>query len=166
MKRYVAAVGLLGLVVWVGFGGSRADAQEAASMEGTWRLVEVMTTGPDGSTFSPQGGLAIYTPTHFTFVIDTAVDGRPTLSQDFDEATGDQFRATLGGFGAAAGTYELSGGELTWRYGVAMNPATTVPGNFLTARVEMDGDTVKVTPYTSSAGPIDNPTTFTMTRVR
>ena len=163
MRRNLTVVGLL--VMCMAFGVSRADAQDS-SMEGTWRLAEVMTTGPDGSTFPPTAGLAIYTPTHFMFVVDTAVDGRPALSQSWDESTADQLRATFDGFGAAAGTYEVSGGELTWKYEVSGNPALMAPSAFLTASIDMDGDTVKVTTHTNQDGPFDNPTTFTMTRVR
>ena len=166
MKRYVAVIGILGLVLWVGLSSSRADAQ-GTSLEGTWRLVETTTTGPDGSTFPPQAALAIYTPTHFAWLIDqSAGDGRPALSRSWDESTADQFRAMLDGFSGAAGTYELSGGELTWTNEVAPYPPLMAPGNFLKARVAFDGDTVKVTTYENQDGPFDNPGTFTMTRGR
>ena len=168
MRRSITVVGLLVLVVWMAFGGSRAAAQEAADIEGVWRLVDVTTTREDGSsrTTTPQAGLSMYTEGHFSYVFDNARDIRPDLPQRFRDATGDEFRAMLRGFNAGSGTYELSGGQLRLRFDVAMNPGLMAPDVFQVYSLELDGDTLLFTPLRTQNGPVTNPAISKMTRVK
>ena len=168
MRRSITVVGLLVLVVWMAFGGSRAAAQEAADIEGVWRLVEVTTTGRDGRshTTTPQAGLSMYTEGHFSFMFDRARDIRPDLAQRFREATGDEFRATFGRFSAGMGTYEVSGGQLRVRFEVALTPGLMAPDVFQVYSIELDGDTLLYTPLRNQNGPYTNPAIFKMTRVK
>ena len=92
MKRHIAVVGLLGLVVWVGFSVGGVAAQGGSPIEGAWRLVE---SGPEGGTMLPvQSGLAFYTATHYAFILDQADQPRSAVS-DPSSASGDEFRAAL-----------------------------------------------------------------------
>ncbi len=165
MRRSITVVGLLVLVV---FAGSRAAAQEGGDIEGVWRLVDVTTTGRDGSsrTTTPQAGLSMYTEGHFSFMFDRARDIRPDLAQRFREATGDEFRATFGGFSAGMGTYEVSGGQLRLRFDVAMTPGLMAPDVFQVYSIELDGDTLLFTPLRNQNGPYTNPAIFKLTRVK
>ena len=137
---------------------------QAQSVEGAWELTEA---GPEGGPLSPvQGGLAIYTATHFSFILDLAPEPRPSMTPaTFSSGSGDDFRALLQFFNAQAGTYEVNGKEFTSRPLVQIyGPATAEA--YAVTEFSLEGDRLSFTTRRTNAGPIPNPQTLVFRRVR
>jgi hypothetical protein len=81
-----------------------------------------------------------------------------------DKATAEQLRAAWGPFQAQAGTYEISGANLTTHPQVAKNSALE-PGAFTVYSYKIDGPTLTLAATKTSAGPPANPVTMKLTRV-
>jgi hypothetical protein len=165
----VAATAVAGLMALVGaplLSQSRAASQE--TIQGVWRVTEVTTTGPNASTNkSPQPSLYIFTPKHYSLMRVNGTTARPDLPQDqMAKATAAQLLAVYGtALSAQSGTYELAGGKLTTRPVVAKNTFGMAPGASFTASYKLDGKTLTITSERNPAGPIENPTTWKLTRI-
>jgi hypothetical protein len=134
-------------------------------LTGTWRLTGVKTTGPNARTVSnPQPGLLIFTGNHYSRMLITSDHPRTEL-KDQTKATAAELLATWGPFNAAAGTYEVSGDNLTCRPAVAKNPQVMVPGGEQLFLFKLDGNTLTITDVRNGNDPVANPTTRTYTRV-
>jgi len=141
-----------------------ASAQSKTDLSGAWRVTEYITNGPDGSTNSnPQPGLFLFTGKHYSFVRDFATTPRPDL--DLSKASDAELGAVLRVVGAQAGTYEISGGTLTLRPIVAMNPRRTHPGTSATLSFKLEGNTLVLTQKGNEQGPAANPMMTKLTRV-
>ena len=107
----------------------------------------------------------IYTETHFSFTHDLSDARRPNLFPfGLAAATADQLRATFGPFRAGAGTYELSGGEVTTRTEASMF-GPVAPDAFAVQSYTLEGNTLMLTTRRSQFGPVPAPRTFVLTRV-
>ena len=178
MRQGITVVGLLTLLVSCAPGPELSEpaveaaavqepASEPVSVAGIWRLVE--TTGPDGTPTPHQAGFMVFTRNHYMAVYDVADAPRQPLPEGgAAQATSDELRATYGGFNAASGTYELSGGpkgEITIRDQIALAPGRTAPDAFLVLSYEVDGDTYRTTPLRTHAGTMGAAGTFVFTRI-
>ena len=137
-----------------------------STVQGVWRVAEVVTTGPGASTNSkPQPGLYIFTAKHYSIVRVDADKPRPNEPQDLTKASASELAAAWEPFTGQAGTYEQAGGNLTVRPLAAKNPTVMASGSFTTYSYTLDGDALTLIPKTNKAGPVANPTTYKLTRV-
>lgn len=153
------------LLVTAALSGQTKPASRS-TVQGVWRVAEVVTTGPGASTNSkPQPGLYIFTARHYSIVRVTADKPRPNQPQDVTKASANELVAAWDPFTGQAGTYELAGGNLTVRPSVAKNPTVMASGSFTTYSYKLDADTLTLINRTTNAGPVANPTTIKLTRV-
>ena len=106
-----------------------AVAQTKSPVEGVWKIVEEVRSGPNPSRIGdPQPSLIIFTKGgHYSWVNVMGNAARPTVDPPKDRlnlsdaekiARCEQWRP----FAAHAGTYEINGSILIRRPGVAKNP--------------------------------------------
>jgi len=132
---------------------------------GAWRLTEITTTGPGGSTNrSPQPSLFLFAESHYSILYIEGDRPRAALPNN---ATADDLRAFVAPFVANAGTYEIKNGTLTTRPIVAKVPAVMAAGNFISYSFKVEGNTLILTYLTNESSPNSpaNPTTLKLTRV-
>jgi len=165
----VAATAVAGLMALVGapmLSQSRAASQE--TLQGVWRITETTTTGKDASTNkSPQPSLYIFTAKHYSVMRINGTTARPDLPVDqVAKATAAQLLAVFGTvLSANSGTYEVAGGKLTMRPLVGKNTGGMASGAFFTAPYKLDGKTLTITSERNPSGPVENPTTWKLTRI-
>jgi hypothetical protein len=138
-----------------------------SSIQGVWRVVEAVISGPAARTipFAERPTLTIITARHYSRVEVQADGPRPILA-DVAKASADELRAVWGPFVAEAGTYEVTpGGLVTMRPIASKNPAVMGPGVFITYAYKLDGDTLSLTQQRNQNGPFANPFTLKMVRV-
>jgi len=137
---------------------------QALSLAGTWKVTQVTVTGPGGGTFTNMSSLTLLTARHFARVEVRTDAPRPMLT-DPANATAEEMRAAWGPFFAEAGTYEVSGGELTMRPLVSKNPAAMNSGAYTVYAVTLSGNLLTLTSKRNQAGPLPNPATIKATRI-
>ena len=144
-------------------------AIKPTALTGAWRVTEVRTTGPNAATNSnPQPGLYIFTGNHYSTIMIQGQGPRPELgdgAQAGDKATADQLRALWGPLTANSGTYEISGGNVTFHAAVAKNPGVMAAGNASVSSFKIEKDKLTLVTVRTGRGPVGNPTTTTLTRV-
>ena len=137
------------------------------SIQGVWRVVEAVVTGPGARTiaFAERPNLTIFTARHYSRSEVQADGPRPVLA-DVARATADELRAVWGPFVGEAGTYEATpGGVITMRPIASKNPAVMGPGVFIAYSYKVDGDTLSLTQQRNQNGPFANPFTLKLVRV-
>ena len=143
-----------------------AYAQGGPSLQGAWRVTEVVATGPNAeANKNPQPGLYVFTKQHYSIVSVGGTEPRKNL-----ETAGDPAKLTdaekmaryeaWAPFTANAGTYEVSGGTLTTRPIVAKNPS--VMGQPSTREFKIAGKTLTLIQKSADG---QRTTTTTLTRV-
>jgi hypothetical protein len=136
------------------------------SIQGVWRAVEVTATGPGPQTLTAlQPNLTILTARHYSRVNVESDRPRPALT-DASTATADELRRAWGPFAGEAGTYEINDGIILMQATVAKNPAAMAPGAFTALAYRLDGDTLWVTYRRNQNGPIEDPVTVALVRIR
>jgi hypothetical protein len=148
-------------------GHGTAAQSRSQSIQGVWRIVEAVVTGPGARTiaFAERPNLTIITARHYSRVEVQADGPRPILA-DVAKATADELRAVWGPFVSEAGTHELTqGGLITMRPIASKNPAVMGPGVFITYVYKLDGDTLSLTQQRNQNGPFANPFTLKLVRV-
>jgi hypothetical protein len=153
------------VTVWV----ASPATQPQPSIQGVWRNVErvIPAAGAAGDRVDPfdhvpvgiqsnvQPGLLIFTKSHYSRTTDTAVQPRPVAEFAIAEKpTVAELQARWGPFAANAGTYELSGTTLTLHLVVSKEPRDQAAGTFARLKVQLDGDTLSLTPVANTRGPI------------
>lgn len=134
-------------------------------LEGAWRIVEVVTTGPGAATnSSPQPGLLLFTGRYYSYTLITGDRPRPDLPRGLPTAE-DLLRA-WNPFSANAGTFEVSGSTMTRRPLVSKSPDAMAPGAFNEYTYRVSADTLWVTTARNETGPARNPVTVRYVRVR
>jgi hypothetical protein len=151
---------LLALTLFAGI----AHAQSTATpLTGTWRVTEVVLTGPDAATHSnPQPGLYLFTGKHYSYVQVRGDQPRPDLS---DKPTDAELLAAYNPVIANSGTYEVSGTTLITHPIVAKNPNAMHAGNSLNSTFKLEGKTLVLTQVSTQSGPVANPVTIKLTRI-
>jgi hypothetical protein len=148
--------------------GQGMEAQSTRdSVQGVWRVVEAVITGPGARTiaFAERPNLTIITAKHYSRVEVQADGPRPVLP-DVARATADELRAVWGPFVSEAGTYEVTPGNvITMRPIASKNPAVMGPGVFISYSYKLEGDTLSLTQQRNQNGPFANPFTLKLVRV-
>jgi len=148
-------------------GQGTAAQPTRGSIQGVWRVVEAVITGPGARTiaFAERPNLTIISARHYSRV-EVQADGPRLVLPDVARATADELRAVWGPFVGEAGTYEVTPGSLiTMRPIASKNPAVMGPGVFITYSYKLDGDTLSLTQQRNQNGPFANPFTLKLVRV-
>jgi len=142
------------------------DAQAAPpGLQGAWRVVEIEVSGPGARTVeSPQPGLLLFTGRHYSYTFVTSDTPRPPLPPG--PATAEILATVWNPFTANAGTFEVSGSTMTRRPIVAKNPDAMAPGAFNEYSFHLSADTLWMTTTATEGGPVRNPSTVRLLRVR
>lgn len=163
-STFAISFGALIAAVVAGMTG-RPSAEEAnTTFQGVWRTLEVNVSGPAARTFRPEATLAIFHGRHYSRIEVHAEQPRPLLV-DQATASADQLRAVWGPFVGEAGTFELSGNEITMHATVAKNPAVMAPGAASVYTYRREGDVLTLTQVRTSAGATSYPVTVKLTRI-
>ena len=155
------------LSVALATGQGTAAQSTRGSIQGVWRVVEAVISGPGARTiaFAERPNLTIFTAKHYSRSEVQADGPRPVLA-DVARASADELRAVWGPFVGEAGTYEVTPGNLiTMRPIASKNPAVMGPGVFITYSYKLDGDTLSLTQQRNQNGPFANPFTLKLVRV-
>ena len=168
LRRATTAAGIgsvLLLTLMLGLALAGQQKPSPSSLKGVWRHVEITTTGPNGRTVkNPQPGLLILTDRYFSVTREPGEAPRRELPPP-DKATDKDIAEAARGFVGQAGTYDVTGGELTYRYVVSLVPNQMRQGSFTTFTFKRDGDTLYLTQKATQTGPLANPTTFRYMRL-
>jgi len=144
---------------------SIAGQSKPASLQGTWRAVEAVLSGPNARTIKfSDANLTVVSARHYARVEDQSPTPRPVLA-DAAKASADELRAVWGPIVAEAGTYELTGNTLTMRPLVSKSPAAMAAGAFIVYACTVDGTTLTLIQQQNQSGPFANPVTFKLVRV-
>jgi hypothetical protein len=161
-----AVTGVAFSAVQVGF--SQAKPAATTSIQGAWKVAEVTFTGPNARKMtSPQPSVRIFTQRHYSFNDVNGDKPRPELpAAPQPQATEKQLADAFGPFTGQAGTYEVSGHEITVRPVAAKSPNAMRAGAFNTSTFRFEGNnTLWLTSKANAAGPVANPTTLKLTRL-
>lgn len=157
------------LVVVLAVGASMIGRSQGPSLEGAWRVTEVVVTGANASTNkTPQPGLYLFTKKHYSVVSVRGVAPRKDIpaAKDAANLTDAEKMARYEAwdpFTANAGTYEVKGNTLTTRAIVAKNPSV-MGGEGQTREFKIDGKTLTLI-QKSAAGQPASETRTVLTRV-
>jgi hypothetical protein len=149
--RLLMTGSVLFLALSVGIPVTSAREQNTP-LDGVWRTVEVVVPGTHSQTFRPQSTLAIFHGRHYSRVEVHAEHPRTPLA-DPSRASADQLRAVWGPLVGEAGTFEVSGNEITMQATVAKNPAAMTKGAVSVYTYRIDGNTLMLTQVRTHAGP-------------
>ena len=159
MSHTVAALALATIIV-----ASIAPQAQTVSLAGTWKTTEVTLTGPGAGTFTNVSSLTLLTARHFARV-EVRTDAPRPMVTDPAKATADDMRAAWAPFFAEAGTYEISGSELTMRPIVSKNSAAMNGSAYTVYAFTLSGNVLTLTSKRNQAGPLPNPATIKAVRV-
>ena len=141
-------------------------AQTAPSLQGAWRVSEIVVTGANAATNrSPQPGLYVFTRQHYSII---TVNGTAPRKDSGTATTGLSNADKLAryeawdAFTANSGTYQVSGSTLTTRPLVAKNPGV-MTGPAATRQFRIEGNTLTLV-QKSAAGQPGSETTIRLTR--
>src|SRR5829696_3638194 len=124
MKHGMALIAVVLLVVVVGSG----LAQTAPSLQGTWKVTDVVVTGAGATTnTTPQPSLYLFTKQHYSIVFVRGTSPRKPVADPANPAklTDAEKMArydAYDAFTANTGTYEVKGATVTTHPVVAKNP--------------------------------------------
>jgi hypothetical protein len=155
------------LAVWIaalGDPSALAAQASAVDLEGAWRVVEIVTTGPGGRTnAAPQPGLLLFTDGYYSYTLVTADVARPVPPAI---ASPTDLLAVWGPFTANAGMYETSGDTMIRRPLVAKAPEAMAPGTFNEYAFRLSADTLWITTVGTEGGRATYPSTVRYMRLR
>ena len=169
MRAFLVAVAVLGVIVSTAVVGSTQSKPANSSIQGAWKLTEVVRTGADATTNkSPQPSLYMFTARHYSIMSDNGTDTRKARTPAKDQAQLTQAEkvaafAEWDLITANAGTYSIQGTTLTRRPLIAknVNVMTNPP---VVGEFQIKGDTLVLT-NKSGAGQPASETRLTLTRV-
>jgi hypothetical protein len=159
----------IGVILVLAFGSLTLAGQQRGgpqpSLKGVWQLVELTTTGPNGSTNNkPQPAYWFITDKHYARLLVRGDKPRPELSATAT-ATAEELRATWAAFTANAGPYEVTAETFTGRHSISNDSTRMRSGAFTTWSYKLDGTTLWATDRTRDTGNVTNPTTEKWIRV-
>ena len=129
------------------------------SLEGVWKIVEIVTTGASASTISnPQPSLVIFTKGPYSVLSVNGAQPRPQFAppKDPNKLTDAEKIARYeqwSRFTANAGTYEVKGTTLTRRPLVAKNETVMARNSSIASEFKLDGNTLWVTTKSEAGQP-------------
>jgi len=125
--------------------------QGAHPLVGVWKVAEIEAPQGEKDT-NPQPTLYIFTARHYSHVSVTSSSPRPNYTGP--NVTDAQRVAMWQPFSATAGTYEVSGSDLTIRPIVAKNPGFMASRGFFTFEFSLEGPDVWLRASRDAAGVI------------
>ena len=143
----------------------------APSVEGVWKIAEVVTTGANAATnASPQPSLIIFARGHYSYLSVNGTQPRPTFSPAKDPNTLTDAEKIAryeqwNPFTAQAGTYEVKGTALSRRPLVAKNVAAMTTAPPIVQEFKLEGSTLWLITK-SAAGQPASETRTKLTRVQ
>ena len=143
-------------------GQPRSGAQP--SIKGVWRNTEETTTGQNARTIKNQPGFLIFTDKYYSFTRVSGDRARPEVPPA-DKRTDKQLADSALAFVSWAGTYGVTGSEITIQWLVTLDPNLMRPGNSRTFTYKVDGNTLSLTQKSNNNVPIQTPSTFKYARV-
>ena len=151
MLKRIIVVACLGMSV---LAASRFSILRAAEnpLEGAWQV-----TNANG-----LAGIFIFSAKHYSMM--AASTERPEVT-DLSKATADEVRALYGPLVGNAGSYEISGNQITIRPVVAKIPVVMKPGAYEVYEFKIEGNTLTLTQRRNVRGPVERGTVWTLTRV-
>jgi hypothetical protein len=169
MRAFLVAVAVLGVIAATAAVGSTQSKPSNSSIQGAWKLTEVVRTGANPITNkSPQPSLYLFTARHFSIMSDNGTEPRKARTPAKDSAQLTQ-ADKLAAFAewdlvtANAGTYEIKGTTLTRRPLIAKN-VTVMTNPPTVGEFQVSGNTLVLT-NKSAAGQPASETRLTLTRV-
>ena len=166
MKSKMSAIVSMLLV-----GGWAMTSAQAPSLQGVWRVSEIVVTGANASTnTSPQPGLYVFTKQHYSIVTVNGTAARKDVSPAKDPAKLTDAEKVArydiwNPFTANSGTYEVKGNTLTTKPLVAKNPGVmTAQGTGQTREFTIDGKTLTLVQKSAAGQPVSE-TRIKLTRV-
>ena len=165
-SRILAVVGLVAVLV---VGASMVGQSQSPSLQGAWRVTEVVVTGGNPSANkTPQPGLYLFTKQHYSIIVVNGTSPRKsfTAPADPNKLTDAEKMARYDAwdaFTANSGTYEVKGSILTTKPLVAKNPSV-MGGPAQTREFKIDGKTLTLI-QKSAAGQPASETRTVLTRV-
>lgn len=163
MARKIAS-----LVVMLVAASQFISAQGAASIQGAWRVTEVVVTGAGASSNkAPQPGIYIFTKQHYSIMLvrGSAPRKAPAAAANPEKLTDAEKLARFDvydPFTANSGTYEVKGTTLAIHPAVAKNPG--VMGSTQTSEFKLEGNTLTLVSKSAAGQPVSQ-TTTKLTRI-
>jgi len=148
---------------------SFVTAQTTPSIQGVWRVTEIVFTGDGaGVNKTPQPGLLIFSKQHYSMVYLNASSARkdfgtpanPNKLTDAEKAARFEVWDPLT---ANSGTYTVKGSTLTTRPLVAKNPSV-MTGPVQNREFKIDGSTLTLVAKSAAGQPVSQ-TTIKLTRI-
>jgi len=119
------------------------NAQGKKSIEGVWKLAEIVVTGSGAATASnPQPGLIFFGKKHYSFMYVGSDKERPIYAGA--APTPEEKIAAFDSLIASSGNYEIAGTSMVIRPVVARNPGFA-GGGFATYQFKLEGKTLWLT---------------------
>ena len=164
MKSEMSAIVAILLV-----GGWAMTSAQAPSLQGVWRVSEIVVTGANASTnTSPQPGLYVFTKQHYSIVTVNGTAARKDVSPAKDPARLTDAEKVAryemwNPFTANSGTYEVKGNTLTTHPMAAKNVGA-MAGTGQTREFKIEGKTLTLV-QKSPAGQPASETRTKLTRI-
>ena len=161
-------LGVIAVLVVMG-APALARAQATPSLQGVWRVAEIVVTGANAATNkSPQPGLYIFTRQHYSVVTVNGTAPRKDFGAPKDPAKLTDAEKTArfdvwDAFTANSGTYQVSGSTVTTRPLVAKNPGV-MAGPTAMREFRIEGNTLTLIQKSAAGQPVST-TTIRLTRV-
>jgi hypothetical protein len=161
-------IGVIVAALMVG-ASALALAQTAPSLQGGWRVTEVVVTGANAATNrSPQPSLYLFTRQHYSIMtvggtVPRKEFGTPKDAAKLTDAEKSARYEAWDALTANSGTYQVSGNTLTTRPLVAKNPAV-MTGPVATRTFRIEGNTLTLVQKSAAGQPVSE-TTTRLTRV-
>jgi hypothetical protein len=165
MRRSIGAV----VVVLLVLGGWVNTQSQSPSLEGAWRVSEVVVTGANAATNkTPQPALYLFTKKHYSILAVQGTEARKPFATatDPDKLTDAEKMARFEAwnrFTANSGTYEVKGSTLTTTPLVAKNPSA-MQGRGQAREFKLAGSTLTLISKSAEGQPASE-TRTTLTRV-
>ena len=142
-----------------------SGAAAAQKVEGAWRLDEIKTTGADAKAAKfTNPNIYLFTKGHWSTI---RIEGdKPRSTDSWTTMTPEQVIDTyIKQFTASGGSYEMKGSTLTMKTTIAKNPNIMTRGDWISYTVQVNGQTMTLTPTATNQGPIKSPQIMTLTRL-
>jgi hypothetical protein len=157
---------VVGLALVVGASAWLTAQSKPSALEGAWVVQDITSPQPVTPPRNKPTGLIQFSGRNYSIVL-VSNSVRPNLPEGgAAKATADQLNAIWGPLTANAGTFTVNGNTIRQTRLVAKNPAVMAAGNFQETTFTLNGDTLVLTDVRSNAGPVTNPTTIRLTRVK
>jgi hypothetical protein len=146
-------------------------ASQTPSIEGVWRISEVVTTGANaGTVANPQASVLIFARGHYSWMSVNGTTPRTQSPAPKDPAKLSDAEklarfAEWQPFTANSGTYEVKGSTLTRRVTVAKNAGFMTATNPQVQEFKLEGDTLWLTQKSAPGQPVSE-TRTKLTRVK